>query len=98
MWGLSGPFPRHFPNSPTGAIIPVSVGTPECVEDIVDVKLEVFPGNGTFTHYTAAGETMGYAQGQLHALKITVRGHEVKQTVIRNGYEAPSELAVEFKA
>ena len=31
-----------------GAIIPVSVGTPECVEDIVDVKLEVFPGNGTF--------------------------------------------------
>jgi hypothetical protein len=41
---------------------------------------------------------MGYEQGQLHELKITVRGHEVKQTVIRNGYEAPSELAVEFKA
>ena len=41
---------------------------------------------------------MGYEQGQLHELKITVKGHEVKQTVIRSGYEAPSELAVEFKA
>ena len=97
LW-RSGPFRSHFPNSRTGAIIPVSVGTPECVEDIVDVKLEVFPGNGTFTHYTDDGETMGYEQGQLHELKITVRGHEVKQTVIRSGYEAPSELAVEFKA
>ena len=81
-----------------GAIIPVAVGDPECIEDIVDVKLEVFPGSGTFTHYEDDGETMGYEQGEIHELKITVKGREVKQTVIHNGYAAPSELEVEFKA
>ena len=81
-----------------GAIIPVSVGNPECVEDITEVKLEVFPGSGTFTHYTDDGETMGYENGELHALKITVKGHEVKQTVTLNGYAAPDQLEVEFKA
>ena len=81
-----------------GAIIPVSVGSPECVEDITEVKLEVFPGNGTFTHYEDDGETMGYENGELHALKITVKGHEVKQTVTLNGYAAPDQLEVEFKA
>ncbi|MBQ7099317.1 MAG: DUF5110 domain-containing protein, partial [Oscillospiraceae bacterium] len=81
-----------------GAIIPVSVGNPESVEDITEVRLEIFPGNGTFTHYTDDGETMGYQNGELHALKITVKGHEVRQTVVMDGYAAPSELMVEFKA
>ena len=81
-----------------GAVFPVSVGAPECIEDIQEIKLEVFPGNGSFTHYTDDGETMGYRSGELHALKITVKGHEVKQTVTMDGYAAPSELMVEFKA
>ena len=81
-----------------GAIIPVSVGAPECVEDIKEVKLVIFPGSGSFSHYTDDGETMGYENGELHALKIVVCGHEVKQTAVMNGYEAPAELAVEFKA
>jgi alpha-glucosidase len=81
-----------------GAIFPVSVGAPECIEDITEIKLEVFPGSGTFTHYTDDGETMGYQSGKLHALKITVKGHDVKQTVTQDGYAAPSELMVEFKA
>ena len=81
-----------------GAIFPVSVGAPECIEDITEIKLEVFPGSGTFTHYTDDGETMDYQSGKLHALKITVKGHDVKQTVTQDGYAAPSELMVEFKA
>ena len=81
-----------------GAIFPVSVGAPESIEEIREVKLEVFPGSGTFTHYTDDGETMGYQSGKLHALKITVKGHDVKQTVTQDGYAAPSELMVEFKA
>ena len=81
-----------------GAIIPVSVGDPESVEEIVDVKLEVFPGSGTFTHYEDDGETMEYLGGAIHALKVTVRGREVKQTVTMNGYAAPDQLEVEFQA
>ena len=81
-----------------GAVFPVSVGAPESIEDIQEIKLEVFPGSGTFTHYTDDGETMGYENGEIHALKITVKGHEVKQTVLMDGYAAPSELMVEFKA
>ena len=81
-----------------GAVFPVSVGAPESIEDIQEIKLEIFPGNGTFTHYTDDGETMGYQSGKLHALKITVKGHDVEQTVTMDGYAAPSELMVEFKA
>lgn len=81
-----------------GAVFPVSVGAPESIEDIQEIKLEVFPGSGSFTHYTDDGETMGYRSGKLHALKITVKGHDVKQTVTQDGYAAPSELMVEFKA
>ena len=80
-----------------GAVFPVAVGEPECIEDITDVKLEVFPGSGTFTHYEDDGETMEYLGGAIHALKVTVRGREVKQTVTMNGYAAPDQLEVEFK-
>lgn len=81
-----------------GAILPVSVGKPQSTDEITEVALEVFPGNGSFTHYTDDGETMDYENGAIHALKITVRGHEVRQTVIQDGYAAPSELDVIFKA
>ena len=81
-----------------GAVIPVAVGNPECVEDITEVQLEVFPGNGSFTHYTDDGETMDYLSGGIHALKVTVRGKNVTQTVVKNGFEAPAELPVVFKA
>ncbi len=81
-----------------GAIFPVSVGTPQSTDDITQVALEVFPGNGSFTHYTDDGETMAYAEGKLHALSVKVRGRTVTQTVTQNGYEAPAELDVIFKA
>ena len=81
-----------------GAVIPVAVGNPECVEDITEVVLEVFPGKGSFTHYTDDGESMDYASGKIHALNIKVSGKTVTQTVIQNGYEAPAELPVVFKA
>ena len=81
-----------------GAIIPVAVGEPECVEDITEVALEVFPGNGSFTHYTDDGESMEYANGAIHALKVTVKGHSVTQTVVKDGYAAPAELEVIVKA
>ena len=81
-----------------GAVIPVAAGNPECVEDITEVVLEVFPGKGSFTHYTDDGESMDYASGKIHTLNIKVSGKTVTQTVIQNGYEAPAELPVVFKA
>ena len=89
----------HLPMfAKAGAVIPVAVGNPECVEDITEIELEVFPGNGSFTHYTDDGESMDYANGGIHELKITVRGKNVTQTVVKNGYEAPDQLNVVFKA
>jgi len=41
---------------------------------------------------------MAYESGAIHELKITVRGRQVSQTVVRNGYDAPAQLEVEFKA
>ena len=81
-----------------GAVIPVAVGNPECIEDITEVALEVFPGSGSFTHYTDDGESLDYAAGGIHALKIKVSGRTVTQTVVHNGYDAPAELEVIFKA
>ncbi len=81
-----------------GSIFPVSVGTPQSTDDICQIQLEVFPGTGSFTHYTDDGETMAYADGAIHRLKITVRGSQVTQQVVQNGFEAPSELPVVFKA
>ena len=81
-----------------GTILPVAAGCPECVEDITEIRLEIFPGTGSFTHYTDDGETTDYESGAIHALKITVRGHEVRQTVVKDGCAAPGELMMEFKA
>lgn len=81
-----------------GAVIPVSVGKPQSTDDITQVALEVFPGTGSFTHYTDDGETMDYLSSAIHALKVTVRGHEIKQTVVKDGYTAPDNLEIIFKA
>ena len=81
-----------------GAVIPVSVGNPQSTDEINEVALEVFPGSGRFTHYSDDGETMDYAEGKLHALKVTVKGRNVTQAVVKDGFEAPAELAVVFKA
>lgn len=81
-----------------GAILPVAVGQPQSVEDIRDVVLEVFPGNGNFVHYADDGETMAHLDGDYHALKVSVRGTEVSQEVIHNGYNSADRLNVILRA
>ena len=81
-----------------GAVLPVSVGKPQSTDEITQVALEVFPGKGGVTHYTDDGETMAYQDGAYHALRVTVRGTQVTQTVTHNGYEAPAQLDVILKA
>ena len=79
-----------------GAAIPVSVGKPQSTEEIHEIELEVFPGNGRFVHYSDDGESMEYLSGKLHRLGITVHSRTVTQTVLENGYDAPSELHVKW--
>lgn len=80
-----------------GAVIPVAQGNPQCVEDIREEALEVFPGRGTHVHYWDDGESFDYQNGGLRALRITVRGWDVTQTVVEAGYPGPDELPVIFK-
>ena len=77
-----------------GAAIPVSVGKPQSTEEITEVALEVFPGNGRWVHYRDDGETMAYLDGQLRKIQITVRGHHVEQAVISDGYPGPDCLEI----
>lgn len=81
-----------------GAAIPVSVGDPQSTAEITQVVLEVFPGTGSFVHYTDDGESMDYRQGGYHALKVQVKGKNVIQSVVHDGYEAPDQLDVIWKA
>ncbi len=81
-----------------GSSIPVSVGKPQCVEDITEVELEAFPGRGSHIHYMDDGETLEYAQGALRKLKITVNGHSIHQKVIQDGYAGPDCLPCRWKA
>ena len=81
-----------------GAVIPVSQGKPQSVEEIRQEALEVFPGKGTHTHYCDDGETLAYETGSLRSLKISVSGRTVKQTVTRDGYPGPDSLVVIWKA
>ena len=81
-----------------GAVIPVSQGKPQSVEEIREEALEVFPGKGTHTHYCDDGETLAYETGSLRSLKISVSGRTVKQTVTRDGYPGPDSLEVIWKA
>ena len=81
-----------------GAILPVSVGQPQSVEDIQDVALEVFPGTGRFVHYTDDGESNDYLNGAYHALEIVVHGSKVTQAVIHNEFSGDDQLNVSIKA
>lgn len=81
-----------------GAVIPVSVGKPQSVEDIREVVLEVFPGNGRFVHYMDDGETMAYLDGELRALQVSVRGRRTQQKIIAAGYPGPDGLRIQWMA
>lgn len=81
-----------------GAVIPVSVGKPQSVEDIREVVLEVFPGNGRFIHYMDDGETMAYLDGELRALQVSVRGRRTQQKIIAAGYPGPDSLRIQWMA
>lgn len=81
-----------------GAAIPAAVGTPQSTEEITEVMLEVFPGNGRYVHYMDDGETLAYRNGQLRKIQITVRGHHVEQAVISDGYPGPNALDVLMRA
>ena len=81
-----------------GAAIPVSVGKPQCVEDIKEVRLEVFPGKGRHVHYMDDGESMEYLNGAVRRIVVTVRGRMVEQKVAANGYAGPDALETEWMA
>lgn len=81
-----------------GAVIPVSVGKPQSVEEITEVLLEVFPGRGTHVHYMDDGETLAYRSGAVRKLRIRAQGRTVGQQVIADGYPGPDSLAVRWMA
>ena len=80
-----------------GAVLPVSIGCPQSTEEIDNVELEVFPGRGTHVHYSDDGRTLAYQSGAYHALKVQVKGREVKQTVAHDGFDASAELKVKIR-
>ncbi len=79
-----------------GAIIPVAEGKPQSVEEIHEVTLEVFPGNGHHIYYADDGETMAFQQGSMRKISITVRGRSVRQEVIAHGFPGPDALNVRW--
>lgn len=81
-----------------GAAIPVSAGKPQSVEDITEVVLEVFPGNGRYVHNMDDGETLAYREGVIRKIEVCVRGHKVTQKVTADGYPGPNSLEVKWMA
>ena len=81
-----------------GAVIPVSVGTPQSVEEITEVILEVFPGNGRYVHYMDDGESMAYLNGAVRKISVSVHGKHVDQKVTAEGYPGPDSLEVKWMA
>ena len=81
-----------------GAVIPVSVGKPQCVEEITEIILEAFPGNGRYVHNMDDGETFGYQEGKIRKIEVAVRGHKVTQNVAADGYPGPDSLEVKWMA
>ncbi|MBQ8834861.1 MAG: DUF5110 domain-containing protein [Oscillospiraceae bacterium] len=79
-----------------GAIIPTAKGMPQYVEEITEIVLEVFPGNGRHVHYMDDGETMDYQKGVVRTVNITVRGKNVAQKVTADGYPGPDSLEVKW--
>lgn len=80
-----------------GAILPTAVGKPQCVEEITDVVLEVFPGNGRHVHYMDDGETMAYTDGAVRTITVSVRGRKIEQKVTAQGYPGPDNLKVRWR-
>ena len=81
-----------------GAVIPVSTGKPQCVEEITRVVLEVFPGNGRYVHTMDDGESMDYLDGGVRRIEIRVQGHQLEQKVIADGYPGPDVLEIRWMA
>ncbi len=81
-----------------GAILPVSAGKPQCVEDIRQVVLEVFPGRGRHTHYVDDGETMDYRDGKVRKIALSLRGRNLTQKVVADGYPGADALEIVWKA
>ncbi len=81
-----------------GAVIPVSVGRPQSVEDITQVMFEVFPGNGCYVHNMDDGETFGYQKGEIRKITVTVRGKRAEQRVTDDGYTGPDSLEIRWMA
>ncbi len=81
-----------------GAILPVSAGKPQCVEDIRQVVLEVFPGRGRHTHYIDDGETMDYRDGKVRKIALSLRGRNLTQKVVADGYPGADALEIVWKA
>ncbi len=81
-----------------GAVIPAAVGKPQSVEDITQVVLEVFPGNGRYTYTMDDGETLGYRNGEIRKIEVTVRGKALSQKVTADGYPGPDSLEIKWMA
>ncbi len=81
-----------------GAVIPVAAGRPQSVEEITEEILEVFPGNGRWEHTMDDGETLNYRSGELRTIQVTVRGRQMTQKVVRDGYPGPDSLEAVWKA
>ena len=81
-----------------GAVIPVSAGKPQCVEDITEVILEVFPGRGRYVHNMDDGESMDYLKGGIRTIEVVVQGHTLEQKVIADGYPGPDRLEIRWMA
>ena len=81
-----------------GAVIPVSAGKPQCVEEITRVVLEVFPGNGRYVHTMDDGESMDYLDGGVRRIETRVQGHQLEQKVIADGYPGPDVLEIRWMA
>ncbi len=79
-----------------GAVIPVSSGKPQSTEDIREVILEIFPGNGTYVHNMDDGETLAYQQGAVRKIQVRVQGRTVTQRVILDGYPGPDSIPVRW--
>lgn len=81
-----------------GAVIPVSAGKPQCVEDITEVILEVFPGRGRYVHSMDDGESLDYLKGGIRTIEVVVQGHTLEQKVIADGYPGPDRLEIRWMA
>ena len=77
-----------------GAIIPVSAGKPQSVEEITEVLLEVFPGSGRCVHTMDDGESMEYVKGRIRRIEAVVRGRDLEQKVVADGFPGPDSLQV----